>query len=306
MPDIDDLGVIRELLAASPPSRQVNDHVRARLNAVIAAAEPDPGARRLWRRTPGSRHTVAVAEGRRRRPALRTAAGEAAVQDQDLITAVRASAADGHSASPVRQIISRGRSVRARRRIPIMAGALAAAACVALVVTALLPSGHPGQGSRDAGSGRHASARLTAWTVARQANGDIDITISQLRDPAGLQSTLRADRLAASVTFSDGSASVSSRSASCQPYLASADVVNAVAQWTTNDHSAFLVINPSALPGGTGVAIFDVPGAQLPTPSQAPGRVGSGSGTLLIPAPAGWSTGPLAVGLVYASRQCTG
>jgi hypothetical protein len=33
------------------------------------------------------------------------------------------------------------------------------------------------------------------------ADGDIHITISQLGDPAGLQSTLRTDGIAASVTF---------------------------------------------------------------------------------------------------------
>ena len=35
-----------------------------------------------------------------------------------------------------------------------------------------------------------------------QANGDIDVTINQLKDPAGLQATLRADGLPAIVIFS--------------------------------------------------------------------------------------------------------
>lgn len=90
---------------------------------------------------------------------------------------------------PVEQIVSGGRAVRARRRIPGMAAAVAGAAGAALAVTALLPAGHqPG-------------IRLAAWTVARQADGTVHVTIRQLRDPAGLQRQLRADGVPASVTF---------------------------------------------------------------------------------------------------------
>ena len=44
--------------------------------------------------------------------------------------------------------------------------------------------------------------QLAAWTVARQADGSIKVTIRELRDPAGLQQRLRADGVPASVTFS--------------------------------------------------------------------------------------------------------
>ena len=49
--------------------------------------------------------------------------------------------------------------------------------------------------------GSTGTAQLTAWTVTRQADGNITITIRQLKDPAGLQATLRADGVPASVTF---------------------------------------------------------------------------------------------------------
>ena len=65
------------------------------------------------------------------------------MNDNELSTMVRESVADIHSATPVAQIISRGRAVRARRRIPAVAGALAVAAGTALAVTMLLPFGHP-------------------------------------------------------------------------------------------------------------------------------------------------------------------
>jgi hypothetical protein len=248
------------------------------------------------------------------------------MNDNELRTAVRESVADVHSATPVAQIIGRGRAVRARRRIPVVAGALTVAAGTALAVTTLLPASHPGlPADRTALPADHpgshpASVRLAAWTVAKQANGDIDVTINQLKDPAGLQATLRADGLPVNVTFSGRALS-----ASCQPYAAARDVLRAVAQYNTTDDSAFLVINPSALPSGTGVAIFDEPGAGFPSPppgtprlspagpSTVPGPLAGDTGPLspaggpsAIPGPPAGLTGPLGVGLVYASQQCTG
>jgi hypothetical protein len=76
MPAIDDLEVIRELLAGKPPSQDVNDYVRSRLTAVIAA-DSDPGAGRSPRRDPRSHRTAAEAARRRRRLAWRSAAGVA-------------------------------------------------------------------------------------------------------------------------------------------------------------------------------------------------------------------------------------
>jgi hypothetical protein len=219
------------------------------------------------------------------------------MNDNELITAVRESVADVHTLTPVADVISRGRAARTRRRIPGVAGTLAVAAGTALAVTTLVPAGHPEQlGSSH--PGRHpASAQLAAWTVARQGNGDIDITINQLQDPAGLQSTLRADGLPVTVSFSGPPLS-----ASCQPYDADRDVLSAVAHFHTSDGRAYLVINPSALPRGTGVSIFDEPGSGGPVPS--PHIPGHGQGSAPT-APAG-ITGPLAIGLVDASQQCTG
>jgi hypothetical protein len=213
------------------------------------------------------------------------------MNDNELCTMVRESVADVHSATPVAQIISRGRALRARRRIPGVAATLVVAAGSALAVTALLPSGHPGS--------HPAIARLAAWTVARQANGDIDVTINQLQNPAGLQSTLRADGLPANVTFSGPTLS-----ASCQPYPVSLAGLSAVGQFNSGDDSAYLVIDPSALPSGAGVAIFDEPGAGIPSPGPGTRTFGPApSGPPSVPA---GITGPLEVGLVYASPQCTG
>lgn len=193
--------------------------------------------------------------------------------DDELATAVRESVTSVHMTIPAEQIVSRSRTIRARRRMPLVAGALAVVAGAALAVTALLPSSHQ--------PGHPATARLTAWTVASQANGNIRITIRELRDPAGLQRTLRADGLPVNVSFSGPPLNPS-----CQPYPASKRQLRSVGKFHPGQKSAVLVIHPPALPDGAGLSIFDRPGIQLPP--QAKGLF------------------PLAAGLVKASQQCTG
>jgi hypothetical protein len=162
------------------------------------------------------------------------------MNDTELTSRVRESVANVHTATPAEQIISRGRAVRARRRINGAAGTLAAAAGITLVVAGLLPSSN------------QPAAQLAAWTVAKQANGDVYVTIHELHDPAGLQSRLRADGVPASVSIAPNP--------SCQPYPLSGTpeqrrgVLGGVFQ--NADRSTF-VIHPAALPSGSGIAITD-------------------------------------------------
>ncbi len=114
------------------------------------------------------------------------------MNDDELITAVRDSVIGAHMNIPAEQIVSRSRTIRARRRIPGAAGALAVVAGAALAVTTLLPAGHQ--------ASHPVPAQPAAWTVARQADGSIRVTIRELRDPSRLQSRLRADDLPASVS----------------------------------------------------------------------------------------------------------
>jgi len=108
------------------------------------------------------------------------------MNDDELITVVREQRAKVPMDTPVEQIISRGRVVRARRRIPRLVAALAVVAGAALTVTTLAPADHqPG-----------------AWAVARQPDGTISVAISEMSDAAGLQRALRADGVPVSVTFS--------------------------------------------------------------------------------------------------------
>ena len=219
------------------------------------------------------------------------------MNDDELTTMVRESFTGVHTTTPVEQIASRGRTARARRRIPALAGGLAVAAAAALAVTSLLPGTHQAASPRPA-------AQLAAWTVIKQADGTIRVTIRELRNPAGLQGKLRADGVPASVTL------IGQENPSCRRYPAFPGLLQRVITRTfevlptphqgppTNmpDQALSLVvvmlIHPSALPSGTGV--------QLAT-----------SFTLLPPVVANGGVenvahGDVEEGLVYASAQCTG
>jgi hypothetical protein len=76
-----------------------------------------------------------------------------------------------------------------RRGLTLTAALAVAAGAAALATAALLPASH------------QPPAQLAAWTVIKQPNGTISVTIRELHDPAGLQRTLRADGVLASITF---------------------------------------------------------------------------------------------------------
>src|SRR5262249_61289057 len=73
-------------------------------------------------------------------------AGVLLMNDDDLITLVRDSFTDVHSQTPVERIASGSRAVRARRRIPVLAAALAVAAATVVALTLLLPGAPAGGG----------------------------------------------------------------------------------------------------------------------------------------------------------------
>lgn len=190
------------------------------------------------------------------------------MNDQELITAVRESVADVHTATPVGQILSRGRAVRARRRIPGVAAALAVAVGAAIAVFALPAGSHP--------AGHRPGTQLTAWTVVKQPGGTIAVTINELFYPAGLQRKLRADGVPVSVTF-DASRPYPSW---CRAYPASRALLPQVFPPHPGAPTAVIVIRPSALPPGTGVYLNDS--------SNPYGYIG------------------IQTGLVHASKRCTG
>ncbi len=119
------------------------------------------------------------------------------MNDDDLITALRAQRRKVPMTTPVEQIIKRSRAVRASRRIPVITGAMALAAGAAVAVTALLPASP--SGSHQPSHPVH--VQLAAWTVVKRADGTILVRIREFRDRAGLQRKLRADGVPVSVIF---------------------------------------------------------------------------------------------------------
>ena len=184
------------------------------------------------------------------------------MNDDELITTLRESFTGVRATTPVEQIVSRSRRVRARRRIPRVAGALVIAGGAALAAIAVLPASH------------QSTAQLAAWTVVKRADGTIYVTINELRDPAGLQRTLRADGVPASVTF------FGQENGSCQRY--------------GNDETGLIG------------KVFSQPPGQLNVTVIRPSAIPRGAGVQISPNLSGGQVPAVAVGIVDASPQCTG
>jgi hypothetical protein len=216
---------------------------------------------------------------------------------RDSLTTAKDSLAGVHMITPPDAIARNGRARRRWHRLTGLTGAMAVMAGTALAVTALAPSGHTASQP-----GHPGTAQLAAWTVAKQANGDIKVTIRQLSDPSGLQSTLRADGVPASVT------SLGQQDLSCRLYPMTQALFKSIyqAQNAAGSGNTILVIHPSALPSGAGVQIGAATGQQVGDPGL---HQADGNQTIHLPVhqtAARAHNVALRVGLVYASQQCTG
>jgi hypothetical protein len=198
------------------------------------------------------------------------------MNDDKLTAAVRQSVGGVHMSVPAEDIISRARAIRSRRQIPAAAAALTVAAGAALAVTSLAAPGHP------------APVQLTAWTVAKKPGGAVQVTIREMRDPAGLQRRLRADGVPVTVRFASQVPLRSQLPGDCLYYPLPphqiARLMDRIFPQSTNasGQTAFTV-NPSAIPARAGLWINVTP----------PARHGPGSAVFS----ADWR-------LVYASGRC--
>ena len=152
---------------------------------------------------------------------------------------------------------------RTRHKLTALAtGAGAVAAGAALAVIALAPASHP--------ASRQPGAQLAAWTVVKQADGNVYVTIRQFRDPAGLQARLRADGVPASVIFNPGLPPGAPfrdlfhvKHNPCQAYSGGQSqllrVVRGGSPHPLRAHSTLSIIHLSALPSGAGVQYIATP-----------------------------------------------
>jgi hypothetical protein len=181
------------------------------------------------------------------------------MNDTDLAALVRDAVRDTHMTVPESDITHRARRLRTRRRIAAGGAVSAGLAATALAVATLAaPASTPANGqTRDA-------AQLTAWTVTKGRDGAIDVTIRELKDPAGLQARLRADGVPAVVTFLNQSVPACHvdwpyyRYFLEHPKAKQPQIVTITPTFLTNASPArliLLVIHPALLPHGDGLHI---------------------------------------------------
>lgn len=225
-----------------------------------------------------------------------------AVVRDSLVTA-KDSLAGVHMDTPLDAIARNGRARRRWHRLAGVTGAMAVMAGAVLAAITLAPSGQSSSPSGRVAS--HApAARLAAWSVDRQANGDIKVNVRQLSDPSGLQSTLRADGVPANVTVLGHPGPL------CRPYPMSQALFTSVYHYgkTAESGETVLTIRPSALPSGAGVQI----GATVGRDVGGPGLHQTGVNQAIHHAVhqpthrVGAHNSVLRAVLVYASQQCTG
>jgi hypothetical protein len=135
-------------------------------------------------------------------------------------------------------------------------------ACALAVATLAAPASSPATGQAQN------AALLTAWTVTKDPGGVIDVTIRELKDPAGLQARLRADGVPANVSFSGPNPA-------CHPYYPDYQYFSpgyllsvgnypwihsfdngSVTVSVTSPADLTLMVRPARMPRGTGFQII--------------------------------------------------
>jgi hypothetical protein len=160
-------------------------------------------------------------------------------------------AARRSQALAVADVIRRGD----RRRRRSVTFCLSAAGVVTAVVVgvAVLPT-----------ASHEPPAQLAAWKVSKEASGTVVVQINELRDPAGLQATLRGDGVPANVVFLPGDPTgkpatqlVNFPGNPCQEYSGGETQAQNVVVGNFFQTGQFTVV-PSAFPSGSGVQILVV------------------------------------------------
>ena len=215
------------------------------------------------------------------------------------------------SAPDTAAIITTGRARRHRRLTGLLIAGTAAVTVVVLGLSGAFGStSHQPSGATGHQPARPGHAQLTAWTVTRLADGNISVRINQFKDPAGLQSTLRADGVPASVTFA------SQRNPACRPYPGGTPAPGSVPPSPLRPSTLLKQVFPQPYrqlgpPAGAGPAQMVKAGPPAPPPSGNrtvividPSALPRNAGVQL--ATNGAATSLRLPVVVYASQRCTG
>lgn len=172
------------------------------------------------------------------------------MDDNDLLAAVRRDFAGVRMTTRADAILADGAALRRRRhrRRAYGAGATALAAVAAVSAVALTPG--------SSGTGVTGNAQLTAWTVQKQPDGSVDVTIRDVLNIAGLQRELNAEGVPAVVYAGERNPP------GCVNTKASGHM-SAVVDPGPRTDDAFFVIHPAAIPAGSEL-LLDVFWANVP------------------------------------------
>ena len=190
------------------------------------------------------------------------------MNDNELITAVRERLDGVHSETPLQTIATRGRRLRARRRVLGASAALAVLCGLGFAASTLVPNG--------------GGQQLAAWSVATQRNGLVVVEIHQLSNPAGLQRRLRAAGVPATVRFQN------QNPPNCLYYPGTPRQIfrltNRIFPQSNSVHiqnGAAFVINTLAIPPGVGLWI-EVSAPQTSSPGNGLSAVSFSTGEALV------------------------
>ena len=216
------------------------------------------------------------------------------MDDNDLLAAVREDFAGVRMHTEAAAILADGGSLRRRRnRHRVYGAGVTALAAVAAVSGVTLASGASGT------SGTH-DAQLTAWTVQKQTNGTIDVTIRDLLNLTGLQQKLNADGVPAEViTDKHYPASCVNRTAMKE------DMPSVITNGPGVPNGYAFVIHPAGIPSGSKL-LLDVTHNTTVTSGGVTTTVG-GVGDRLWGLGASSKDGisvSAGMGLVYANGNC--
>jgi hypothetical protein len=228
------------------------------------------------------------------------------MDDKNLLAAVREDFAGVKMITDAEAVMADGGSLRRRRnRHRVYGAGVTALAAVAAISGVTLASGALGTSGASGASGASGTsgtshAQLTAWTVQKQTDGTIDVTIHDLLHLAGLQQKLNADGVPAEVVTD------AHYPASCVNYPAMNEYMASVITLGPGvpDGYAF-VIHPADIPSGSKL-LLDVTHNTTVT-SGGVTTTGGGVGDRLWGLGASSKSGislSAGIGLVYANGNC--